>query len=201
MDDQPLSPATRTAFTAHRPQPDSNRARGLASALTVALLIVVGLTFALLDTHDTGQRWQHQAEQAEQELEQALAANSGLHANLNDAESDLDDSQTDVARLERRLIDLADVQAQTADQRNRMVLEASTWREITQVVAETTTDLDICVDLMVGLHDLQVSTWNIAQLGGRVDVSAVNRAADETFALCNNVRERAWILRALVLDQ
>ena len=152
-----------------------------------------GVTAAWIaaDQREVAAAWQERAAGFERQLDAVDEDRTELADELDEAVGALTTSESDVARLEERVRDLAEEKARAEDAATTVSVERDVFRELSEMVAEATTALDTCVTRLFELQESSVAAFNAAGGGREVDVDALNARAEEVRGFCAQARTAA----------
>ncbi|MFP4312103.1 MAG: hypothetical protein ACLFS9_09030, partial [Nitriliruptoraceae bacterium] len=97
----------------------------------------------------------------------------------------------EVAALEERVRELAEEKARAEDTATTVQVERDVFIELSELIAEATSSLDVCVTQLLELQTASVEAFNRANRGLSVDVEALNARSSEVTRFCDTARSSA----------
>jgi hypothetical protein len=197
----PQASAGGTTFDAHGPEgtppstpSDESRPRRRWPWIAgVVLLLASTATLGAVawDQRETAEQWRERAEALEGQRDDALGRGEALQTQLEDVAELLAGSETDVARLEDRIRELADEKAQAEDTATTIQVERDVLADVSTQVASAVEALDACITRLFELQAASVDAFNRSAAGEPVDVGPLNEQANTTTTFCNDARSAA----------
>ena len=194
MSDDPrdVPPSPQTSPSATRSTPG----RRWPTVLVVLLLLTAlggggAAAWFAADQREVAAAWQERAVGLERQLDEVEEDRAELAERLDEAVGALTASESDVARLEERVRDLAEEKARAEDTATTVSVERDVFRELSEMVSDATTALDTCVTRLFELQESSVAAFNAAAAGREVDVDALNARAEEVRGFCAQARTAA----------
>ena len=194
MSDDPrdVPPSPQTSPSATRSTPG----RRWPTVLVVLLLLTAlggggAAAWFAADQREVAAAWQERAVGLERQLDEVEEDRAELAERLDEAVGALTASESDVARLEERVRDLAEEKARAEDTATTVSVERDVFRELSEMVSDATTALDTCVTRLFELQESSVAAFNAAAAGREVDVDGLNERAAEVRGFCARARAAA----------